>query len=100
MDEPSYRAHGERVDDVAQHARVRVDLPEPRPRAFRRVVGEPPGPVDADGIDVAVAVEDVVDDLEEHPELVAERTPRGLRVLGHAGCPERHRDAAVEEAAG
>ena len=50
--------------------------------------------------DVAVAVEDVVDDLEQQPELVAERAPRRLLRLRDAGRPEPEPDRRGEEAAG
>ena len=50
----------------------------------RRLVGEPARAVLPDLDDVAVAVEDVVDDLEEQPELGRERPPR--RVLGRAAA--------------
>ena len=48
----------------------------------------------------AVAVEDVVDELEEGPELVAEAAPRRLLVLGQARHPERGGDRRREEPAG
>ena len=50
--------------------------------------------------DVAVSVEDVVDHLEEHPELLAEVAPRALLLAREAGGPERQRDRRVEEAPG
>ena len=49
---------------------------------------------------VAVAVEDVVDDLEEQAELVREGPPRRLLRLRHLGHPERARDRGREQAAG
>ena len=88
------------VDDLAQHARVRVDLGEPRPRTVRRLVGEAARAVDAVRDDVAVAVEDVVDDLEEQAELVAERAPRPLlrlrrpRATQSASADRRREEAA------
>src|SRR6185503_1454800 len=50
--------------------------------------------------DVAVAVEDVVDDLEQHPELVRKVAPRLLVGVRQLGDPERAGDRCVEEAAG
>ena len=43
----------------------------------------------ADLDDVAVTVEDVVDDLEEQPELLRKGTPRRVGRLGHALPPRR-----------
>ena len=56
--------------------RVGVDRRQPRLRALRGLVGEAAGAVLADVEHVAVAVEQVVDDLEEQPELGGERAPR------------------------
>ena len=50
--------------------------------------------------DVAVRVEDVVDDLEQEPELLGERAPRRLLRLGQLRRPERHRHRRVEEPPG
>ena len=69
-------------------------------RALGGVVGEPAGAVDAERDDEAVAVEDVVDDLEEHPELVREGAPRTLLVGRHLGGGERERHRRVEEPPG
>ena len=61
--------------------------------ASRRAASTPCAP------DVAVAVEQVVDDLEEQAELVAERAPRRLLALRHLGDPERDADRGGEERA-
>ena len=93
-------ADGEPVDDVAQHARVGVDLAERRARPVGRLVGEPARAVDAVRDDVAVAVEDVVDDLEEQPELGAERAPRRpARASGTRATQSASADRRLEEAA-
>src|SRR4051794_16468790 len=86
---PLGRSNGKAVDDVAQDARVGVDLAEPRPRTVGGLVREASGSVGAVTQDVAVPVEDVVDDLEEQAELFAERTPRALLRLGQLCDPER-----------
>src|ERR1700758_660035 len=90
----------EAIDDVAQHARVGVDLFEACTRALGRFVGEPTRAVRTVHHDVAVAVENVVDDLEEHAELLAERTPRTLRGLRQIRDPEREPDRRGEEPPG
>src|SRR5204863_8417590 len=95
----SRRTDRERVDDLAQDARVGADLVEPRPSTVRGLVCEAPGAFDAVRRDVAVAVEDVVDDLKEKPELVAERAPGTVLGLRDVSRPERRRHRAVEEAA-
>ncbi len=69
-------------------------------RPVGRLVGEAARTVDAVHDDVAVAVEDVVDDLEEQPELVGERAPRCLLRLRHLRDPEREPDRRLEQAAG
>ena len=66
---------------------VGVDRREPRLRALRGLVGEAARAVLADSSDVAVAVEQVVDDLEEQPELGRERAPRRMLVDRHARPP-------------
>ena len=48
---------------------------------------------------VAVLVQDVVDDLEEQPELVAERAPGRLLPLRHLRGPEAEPDRGGEQAA-
>ena len=52
-----------------------------RPAPLRRFVGVAPRGVGAVLADVAVGVEDVVDDLEQEPELLRERPPRRLLLL-------------------
>ncbi len=91
---------GEAVDDLAEHARVRGHLVEARAGAGRGVVGEAARAVDAVQHDVAVAVEDVVDDLEQETELLRERAPRLLLGERDLRRPERHRDGREEQAAG
>src|SRR5581483_9834945 len=90
---------GETVDDLAENGRVLSHFGQPRAGVFGRLVGEPTGALGPVQDDVAVAVEDVVDDLEEQPELVRERPPRGLPLVRQVGCPECHRHRRVEEAA-
>src|SRR5207248_4210447 len=80
--------NGEPVDDLAQDARVRVDRVESFARPLRGVIRVLACAVDAVRDDVAVAVEDVVDDLEQEPELVTESAPRRLSVDGNPSDPE------------
>ena len=85
---------------ISRSTDVSASISASRARAIRSLVCEPAGAVDAVHDDVAVAVEDVVDDLEQEAELVAERTPDALPVLGHAGSPQRESDRGREQAAG
>ena len=80
--------------------RVGVDRRQPRLRALRRLVGEAARAVLADVEHVAVAVEDVVDDLEEQAELGGELAPRLLLGARHLGRRERAADRRREERAG
>ena len=66
-------------------------------RACGGLLRHRPRPVRAVDEEVAVLVEDVVDDLEEEAELVAERPPRRLLRLGHPGGPERAADRRREQ---
>ena len=86
-------------DDLGEHGRVGRDRLEPLLRARRRLVGQPPRLLGAVHRGVPVAVEQVVDDLEEQAELVAERTPRRLLALRHLRDPERDPDGGGEERA-
>src|SRR3954452_6521654 len=61
----SRRARSEGVDNVLQHGCVRGDVGEARACAFSGLVGKTPCAFRAMGEDVAVAVENVVDDLEQ-----------------------------------
>ena len=56
---------------------------EVRTSATRDLVREPARPVVTEPIRVAVAVEEVVDDLEEQPDLVAEGEPGRALLLRH-----------------
>src|SRR5581483_11587092 len=96
---PLGRSDGKAIDDVAKDGGVGVDLGEPGAGAVGRLVREAAGAVDAVRDDVPVAVEDVVDDLEEQPELLAERTPRLLLRVGHGCDGEREADRGGEEPA-
>ena len=49
---------------------------------------------------VAVAVDHVVDGLEEHAELLAERPPRRLLASGHVGRPQPEPDGRGEQPPG
>ena len=62
-----------------------------------RLAGEIARRVDAEPLRVPVAVEDVVDDLEQQPELLAERPPGRLLRLGHPGHPEPEPDRRREQ---
>src|SRR3954463_10206394 len=95
----SRRARGEGVDDVLQHGCVRGDVEEPHAGAFGGLIGETPCAVRAMDDDVAVAVEDVVDDLEQQAELVPEFPPRSLLALGYLGHPQGKPDRRGEKAA-
>ena len=75
-------ARGEPGDHVGEHRRVGRNLGEPRVGALGGRVGELARRLLSDLEHVAVAVEDVVHDLEEQPELRRERPPR--RVLASA----------------
>src|SRR4051794_40143598 len=97
---PSGGSRREPADDLRQDRRVRRNVLEPCLRAIGSLVGERAGAVDAVREHVAVAVEDVVDDLEQETELVAERPPRRLLALRHLRDPERQPDARAEEAPG
>ena len=97
---PSFQSHAVRtarlVDDLREHVGVRVDLGEPRLRALRRLVREAARAVLAHLEHVAVAVEQVVDDLEQQAELAGEHAPR--RVLGRsARRPPRARTSPTRE---
>src|SRR5262249_14452226 len=74
----SRSSHGESVDDVAEDGRVSVDFAEPRSRSLGGLVGVAPGAFGAVLAYVPVCVEDVVDNLEQEPELLCKRTPRRL----------------------
>ena len=63
-------------------------------------VGERLRLLDAEPLGVPVAVEDVVDDLEQHPELLAERAPRWLVGLVHLGGAQAEPDRRGEEPPG
>src|SRR5689334_716905 len=91
---------GEAIDDVAKHARVGVDIREARTRALRRLVREASGAVGAVRDDIAVAVEDVVHDLEQEAELLAECAPRALCRLRQIGDPQCEPDCGGEEPSG
>src|SRR3954454_16593886 len=95
----SRRARGETVDDVLQHGGVRRYFGEPCTGAFGGLVSEAPRSFGSMREDVAVAVEDVVDDLEQQSELVPESPPRRLLPLGDLGDPQREPDRRREEAA-
>src|SRR3954451_26153 len=92
------RARGEARDDLFQHARVRVQGAEARLRPLGRLVGCAPGRLRSVQRDVAVAVEQVVHELEQEAELVAERAPRRLLALRYAGGPQTEADGRREEA--
>ena len=66
-------------------------------RALRRLVRQAAGAVGTDVEHVAVAVEQVVDDLEERAELGGERAPRLALGLRHLGRGERAADGCREE---
>ena len=86
----------------ARHRRVaaRSDRLERRERARGGVVRGLPRPGLAARPHRAVAVEQVVDRLEEHAELGRERAPRRLRRLGHLGRPQPAGDRRVEQPPG
>ena len=93
------RARSEGSDDLREDTRVRGDRVEPSLRALGglvRVSARRLGPVHSR---VAVAVEQVVDDLEEQAELVAERPPGRLLALRHLRDPERNAHRGGEERA-
>src|SRR5439155_18842121 len=69
----SRRAGGESGDDLLEDARVGVDAGKTRLRARGGLLGQLARPFGPLRRGIAVAVEDVVDDLEEQAQLVAER---------------------------
>ena len=81
----------EPVDELREHGRVGVERAEPLVRTSRRGGRHLARAVLAELGRVAVAVDHVVDGLEEHAELLAEGTPR--RLLAPAQ-PPRPRDRA------
>src|SRR5581483_8669382 len=99
-DDRSSGADGETVDDGRKDVGVRVDLRKAGVRALRRLVGEAAGAVLADLDDVAVSVEQVVDDLEEQPELAGERAPRRMLRHGNLAGPESAHDRGREQGTG
>src|SRR5437763_3507578 len=82
-----------------RHAGIDLFL-DPRLRALGGFVRQAARTILALREHEAVAVEDVVDDLEEHPELVREVAPRLLLPLRQLRGPERTGDRRVEEAPG
>src|SRR5919197_3427246 len=87
----------EKVDELEQSRGVPVDLVEPTPCARSRVVRQRPCALRAESVDEPVPVEDVVDDLEEEAELLAERPPPGLLRLGHARSLESQPHSGREQ---
>src|SRR2546423_7994318 len=69
------RPHGEAVHDLFEHLGVGVQRLELQTAAFCRLFREAPRAVLADRRDVAVAVEQVVDDLEEQSHVRGECSP-------------------------
>ena len=67
-------------------------------RPLGRLVGDLPSAVRAELERVAVAVEDVVDRLEEDPELLAERAPRALVLRRDVRGPEAEPDGGAQAA--
>src|SRR5439155_7820035 len=86
---------GTRRDELAQlceHGRIGVELAQQCLHARRTFVGECAGAVFTELRDVAVAVQQVVHDLEEEAELAGTDAPPSLLRLRHAGDPERTAD--------
>src|SRR4051812_21870272 len=95
----SGRARREPVDDVLEHRRVRRDVRQPRARPGRGFVRERAGAIGPARKNVTVSVQDVVDDLKEQAELVAERAPGRLAALRDLRDPQRQADGRREKAA-
>src|SRR5207248_6791493 len=81
------------------HGGVRGDLAKTSLRALRCLVSERPRALRSTLEQVAVLVEDVVDDLEEQANIVCERAPRRLLALRYLCDPKRARDRGREEPA-
>ena len=75
-------------------------LLELRGRALGHVVRELPRALGTEALGVAVAVEEVVDDLEEQADVLAEGDPRGVLVGRHARDVEPDPDSGDEQAPG
>src|SRR5207248_9264731 len=69
-------ARREAGNDLGQNGRVGLDRGQPLVRPVRGLVRKRPCAVGSVREHVSVGVEDVVDDLEEQPELLREGTPR------------------------
>src|SRR5262245_31524993 len=96
---PSTGPKGQHVDDLAEHARIRPDPGEVPGRPLGDLVGQTPRRLDAEPLDVAVAVEEVVDDLEEKADVLAEGDPRSALVLRNARDVETDAHARHEQPA-
>src|SRR5207344_2679940 len=91
-------ARREPGDDPRKDAGVARKLAEPSQRTLRRLVCERPCALRAVLEEVAVLVQDVVDDLKQEPDLAGEGPPRRLLALKHLRDPEPARDRGGEEA--
>ena len=80
---------GQRVEEVAQHARVARELVEARRGTLGDVVRERPGGLRPQPLRVPVTVQEVVHDLEEEADVLAEGGPQCALVVGRA----RHLEA-------
>src|SRR5205823_9973439 len=90
-------AGGQAGHDLGEHGGVRGDLAKTSLRMLSRLVRERPRALGSTLEQVAVLVEDVVDDLEEQANVICERAPRRLLALRYLGNPQRARDRGREE---